>query len=199
MDLKDIEIFEVGRYKAEGDGRPLDESELDAIVAAFSATQAEFFSPIKVGDFVAGHLTAIRRKGRLLLADFADVPKPLADLVANGKCAFSSVVARRAEYDGAHYPWMLSEVHVTRPPASLLAALTPPRRISFANAAERMRFDMNWSRRPEPSDQQKMIREIFRDVIRAIALERLKGDEDAAQAETERAMARYDETEAHSE
>lgn len=101
VDLKNVEIFATGTHN----GQAYTRTDLDDMVAAFTALQGEYDPPVKLGhpedqpalEDVAegsgpafGWVSSLRRVGDKLVADFARVPRRLAELIEAGAYRYRS-------------------------------------------------------------------------------------------------------------
>jgi len=114
-----VEIIRIGRWN----GREYTGADLDAMVGAFHALRGVYNVPGKLGHNdeqqllasdglpAAGWVTNLYRKGSTLLADFADVPRKVADLIkANAYRSRSCEIWFNAAFEGTVYPAVLKAV-----------------------------------------------------------------------------------------
>jgi hypothetical protein len=129
-ELKDVPVFAVGKWTA-GAGKIVDvtESMLDDMVAAFNALGVQvtgFKPPLKLGHGEAqafigqsegapamGWVSALRREGSKLLADFTNVPSALIDLIRRRHYNSVSVeILPTVEYAGSTFKNVLYAVAI---------------------------------------------------------------------------------------
>jgi hypothetical protein len=116
MTLSDVAVFAVGKWN----GRTYTGEDLDSMVKNFHALRGVIDPPAKLGHnegqeliqadgFPAvGRVTAVRREGDVLYANFADVPKKLGELIAAGAYRdVSSEIWFNVEADGKKYDRVL--------------------------------------------------------------------------------------------
>lgn len=126
-DIKDVEIFSAGKWN----GDEYTEKDIDDMVSAFEELKSSVKPYLKLGHNeeqellgkdglpAGGWITALKRKGKILLADFKSVPKKIKDLIekkAYGR--FSSEIYWGYEINGKKYRRVLKAV-------ALLGADTP--------------------------------------------------------------------------
>lgn len=139
MDLKGAEIFSSGKWN----GLEFSDADLDAIVSSFDELAQAGRVPLKFGHNdeqqitdgqpSIGWVSRVWREGSKLLADFANIPKVVAEAIKDKLYNFVSVeLLQDAERNGSRYPWVLSAV-------ALLGA-DPP---AVSNLAELSRLVMS--------------------------------------------------------
>ena len=119
--LRGVEIFAAGTWSdSKGREETYSEKDLDAMVSAFNETKDKFSPYLKIGhkdktryqDSPAfGWMTAMRRAGKKLVADFARVPGKLGQLIISG--AFpnrSAEILKTPQIGGKVWPWAIKAV-----------------------------------------------------------------------------------------
>ena len=119
--LRGVEIFAAGTWSdSEGRRETYSEKDLDAMVTAFNETKDKFSPYLKIGhkdktryqDSPAfGWMTGMRRAGKKLVADFAQVPGKLGQLIISG--AFpnrSAEILKTPQIGGKVWPWAIKAV-----------------------------------------------------------------------------------------
>ena len=88
--LKGVEIFAVGKWTdSKGRSATFTEEDLDAMVTAFDKTKDSLQPVLMIGHGKQNHpaigrMTALRRIGKKLVADFGQVPQKLGQLIVAG-------------------------------------------------------------------------------------------------------------------
>ena len=117
--IKGVEIFSAGEWN----GDKYTEKDIDSIVNAFEETKNALKPYIKLGHSedqqllaadslpAAGWIENIYRKGKMLFADFIDMPRKVADLVrARAYKRVSSEIFVNIKVNGKRYPLALKAV-----------------------------------------------------------------------------------------
>jgi hypothetical protein len=164
MDMKDVEIFKTGTWN----GDTFTSQDIDDIIASFD--KVGYKPPIKLGHGeddsqpAYGWVTALKRAGNTLLADFADIPDQIAQLIREHRYdAVSAEIFFNLKRGGQLFRRALKAV-------SLLGAAIPgvaglkPLRESFQGLAatdyERVTsFDLN-----QETDEMKTIEQLQADM-----------------------------------
>jgi hypothetical protein len=153
-ELKGVEIFRVGTWN----GDKYTVADLDDMIDNFGRTG--YRVPVKLGhaersgDRAFGWVTALRRKGDKLIADFADIPDKVYDVVRErGYDGVSAEVYWNIKRNGRTFRRALKAV-------ALLGAETPavsdlaPLHDSLAARAMKMRLDGNPLWKPWMADRE---------------------------------------------
>lgn len=119
VSIPGVSIISTGLWN----GRTYSGADLDNLVAAFHALRGIYSVPGKLGHNdeqqilasdglpAAGWVTSLYRKGNRLLADFADVPRKVADLIkANAYRTRSCEIWFNTAFEGVTYPAVLKAV-----------------------------------------------------------------------------------------
>jgi hypothetical protein len=150
MELKGAEIFDVGTWN----GITFTDDDLNQIVAAFDELGLGGRVPLKYGHTgkdareddtqpALGWVQRVYRRGKKLVADFADIPAKVAEQIKSGGYKFVSIELLRDVKAGAsRLPWVLDAVALlgaARPAVDTLAPLSLKR---LALVGERITFSL---------------------------------------------------------
>jgi hypothetical protein len=139
--LKAVQIFRTGKWN----GDKYSVKDIDDMIAAFD--EAGFAVPLKVGhaersgDPAHGWIEKIYRKGELLLADIADVPQALYEMIKDRQYdAVSSEIFFNLERNGKRFRRVLKAVAVLGAETPAVADLEPLRTVVNSNSGDVVRY-----------------------------------------------------------
>lgn len=153
MDIKDVEIFAVGKWN----GDNFKDEDLDSIVEAYNSNKDAYSPFIKLGHDEAqalakksgigigelpalGWMDNIRKIGQKIVADFKNVPKKVAELMKVGAYrARSAELWENIEFGGKKWPFMLKAIGLLGAEAPAVSGLNTLDDIIALYGAEKAR------------------------------------------------------------